>query len=106
MRKNTVGNGLTRMKALRILCNFGRKNGDFLLVDAASAHTLMEVARHAEPRPRPSAAVVVARNALLIVDRLLSDSSLERGFRTAIEAERDRLQKSLTAMGQRYSSGE
>lgn len=76
-----------------IVYSIGRWNRDFLLVDTNSAHAFVEVAKHAEARPLGSVAVV--RNALLIVDRLLSDSTLGCDFRAAIEAERDKLQKSL-----------
>ena len=86
------------MNALKILCNIGRRNGDFLLVNATSAHTFMEVAKHSSAPPREHAYVVAMRNALLIVDRLLGELSLERDFRTAIQTERNKLRKSLTAM--------
>ena len=87
------------MNSHTIVYGIGRRNGDFLLVDATSAHPFVEVAKHAQARPRGSVAVV--RNALLIVDRLLSDSGLGREFRAAIEAERDKLRKSLPATEQR-----
>ena len=86
-----------------VLLGGHRGGGEFLLIDAATAHTLLDVAETARDIVAARRDIQLARETLHAMNGYLSTLDLDAALRAVIERSRDRLQVRLSSMERRFA---
>ena len=79
-----------------------RGGGEFLLIDAATAHTLLDVAETTRDVVNARRDIQLARESLETLNRYLDELDLETALRAVIERSRDKLRARLSVMEGRF----
>ena len=82
----------------------GRTGGEFLLIDAATAHTLLDVAETTRDVVKARNDIRLARETLDTMNRYLSVLEMDVPLRAVVEASRDRLARRLCSMERRFAA--
>ena len=79
------------------------RGGEFLLIDAATAHTLLDVAETTHDVVKARSDIRLARETLDTMNRYLGLLDMEPPLRSVIETSRDRLERRLASMEERFA---
>ena len=75
-----------------------RAGGEFLLLDAATAHSLLDMAETNRHSTEARSHAQLAREALCTINRYLHELEIDAALRAVLERSRDKLEQRLAAM--------
>ena len=91
------------MDTLTTLRRPNRTGGEFLLIDAATAHTLLDVAETTHDVVAVRNDIRLAHETLHSMNRYLGTLDMDASLRAVIEMSRDRLERRLSSMQRRFA---
>ena len=86
------------MKAFAMLNRRNRSGGEFLLIEAATAHSLLDIAETSLDAIQAYRDTQLAREALIGMNQYLQALEMDISLRAVLERSRDKLESRLAAM--------
>jgi hypothetical protein len=90
------------MNAFTMFTKRNRSGGEFLLIDAANAHTLLDIAETTPDAIEAHRLTQLARETLETINRYLGALEMDASLRAVLERSRDKLELRLAALERQY----